>query len=147
MAETFGEYVRRHRMAMSMTQVMLAERAGIGQSYVSGIERGTNREIDPAIVKAIAAALGRAESEALRVAFPNVVPSEIVYELPPDLAPIIESYNGLPEGTPREIAREQMLSDLAAVRRLTTGNAADRYDNEPRTEAPRTIRELGPDDL
>jgi len=140
MAETFGEYVRRHRMAVSMTQIMLAERAGIGQSYVSGIERGINREVDPDIVKAIAAAMGRPEGEALRVAFPNVASPEILYELPADLAPLIEGYNGLPEGAPREIALEQMMGALAAVRRLTGGREAQEGDD-------RRVREMGPDDL
>lgn len=68
--ETFAEYVKRHRTDADMKQDALAKKAGISQSYVSGIERGINLEVDPDYVRAIATALGRSPGEAMRVAYP-----------------------------------------------------------------------------
>jgi len=63
--ESFASYVRRHRIGLDIKQDALAEMVGISQSYVSGIERGINTDISRDIVKRIAAALRRPETEAL----------------------------------------------------------------------------------
>lgn len=70
--EAFGQYVRRLRESRGMKQAVLAEKAKITQSYVSGIERGINVQVDPEIVNAIADALETDRTEAMRVAAQSV---------------------------------------------------------------------------
>jgi len=41
LAAHFGEAVRQHRTLMRLSQVDLADRAGLDRTYVSGIERNT----------------------------------------------------------------------------------------------------------
>ncbi|RRJ95877.1 XRE family transcriptional regulator [Opitutaceae bacterium TAV4] len=53
----FGENVRRTREALSWTQEVLAEKSGLDQTFISGIERGS-RNPTVLTVTRIAAALG-----------------------------------------------------------------------------------------
>jgi len=55
-----GRYLRRSRRYAQLTQVQLARAAGVSQSTVSRVERGTGARIRLAAFVAICAALGRA---------------------------------------------------------------------------------------
>ena len=68
MSETFGQYVRRHRKTLSMTQDELARKSGISQSYVSGIEREVNKDVSREDVKKLARALEVPAADALTAA-------------------------------------------------------------------------------
>ncbi len=74
MAETFADYVKRYRTLADMKQTTLAEKVGISQAYVSGIERGINKDVDPATVAKIAEVLGRPADEAVRIVYPSGPP-------------------------------------------------------------------------
>ncbi len=62
MLVSLGLNIRRHREAQDLTQEELGERAGIDQTYISGIERGIR---NPGIksVARVAKALGLTTSE------------------------------------------------------------------------------------
>ncbi|HZS92214.1 MAG TPA: AAA family ATPase [Chloroflexota bacterium] len=64
---SFGELLRRHRLAMGLTQEELAERAGLSARAVSDIERGLKSRPHRDTVRLLAEALGLAGSE--RAAF------------------------------------------------------------------------------
>ncbi len=53
----FGQNVRREREAKAFTQEVLAERAGLDRTYISGVERGV-RNLSIASMVSIARALG-----------------------------------------------------------------------------------------
>lgn len=53
----FAQKLRQHRLAAGLTQVELAEKAGLAPSSLSKLERGTNEPGWPEVVK-IARALG-----------------------------------------------------------------------------------------
>jgi len=60
-----GAKVRRARQRASLTQSQLAERADIGQSYVSSIEDGSRRRVSPPVYGRLCAALHLADHDAL----------------------------------------------------------------------------------
>jgi transcriptional regulator with XRE-family HTH domain len=53
-----GEKLKRYRRGAGLTQVELAEEAGVAQSTVTQIETGTITEPRPGTLKALADALG-----------------------------------------------------------------------------------------
>ncbi|MDQ6934277.1 MAG: tetratricopeptide repeat protein [Actinomycetota bacterium] len=55
---TFAEQLRAHRAAAGLTQVELAERAGISERAVSDIERGLRRHVYAVTARSLADALG-----------------------------------------------------------------------------------------
>jgi predicted ATPase/DNA-binding XRE family transcriptional regulator len=66
-ATTFGDLLRRHRIAIGCSQEQLAERAGLSAGGVSALERGVRRRAYLETVDVLAKAL--ALSEADRIAF------------------------------------------------------------------------------
>jgi transcriptional regulator with XRE-family HTH domain len=59
--ETFGDVLRRERLAAELTQEELAERAGLSPRSVSDLERGINRTARKATAQLLADALGLEE--------------------------------------------------------------------------------------
>lgn len=95
--DSFSEYLRYHRNRLGYTQDELAEKSGISQSYVSGIERGINKDPEPEKLEGIARGIQRPVGEVFRVAGRALrVRSEIEYSQDdPDIPVIVEGYNGL----------------------------------------------------
>ena len=155
--ETFGEYIRRHRKRLDLKQEVLAQRAGISQSYVSGIERGVNVEVDAPIVQSLADALGVARSEAMQIALGGAgFKLDTTYIGDAAIAERVERIKGL---TPieREAALEAVDTYLNAIDRLSArsvgvigrGDKADagRY-GDAQTEADKAVlRELTDEDF
>lgn len=97
MSESFGELLRRHRLAADLTQSGLAEKAGLSEQAVSMLERGTRRRPRAETIHALSAALklDAASEEALltavrlRDASPRTEPRPsfpVPWELPPTVA-------------------------------------------------------------
>jgi transcriptional regulator with XRE-family HTH domain len=63
-----GEWIRRSRIRQSLSQKMLAERAGISRSYLCDIERGRSATPSVGSLDKLAIALGIGRSDMLRVA-------------------------------------------------------------------------------
>jgi len=61
---TFAEQLRAHRAAAGLTQVELAERAGISERAVSDIERGLRRHVYAVTARSLADALGLGPADA-----------------------------------------------------------------------------------
>src|SRR5687767_14025285 len=57
-AVTFGDLLRRHRLAVGLTQEALAERAGLSVRAITDLERGVRRAPYRDTVQRLAAALG-----------------------------------------------------------------------------------------
>jgi predicted ATPase/class 3 adenylate cyclase len=102
---TFGELLKRHRLAAGLSQEELAERAGVSRRGVSDLERGARTNPRPATTRLLADALGLAESERaafLAAALANA-PSDVRAEpatVPPARAnPAEPNVAGLPSGT------------------------------------------------
>jgi predicted ATPase/DNA-binding CsgD family transcriptional regulator/DNA-binding XRE family transcriptional regulator len=72
-AGTFGDRLRRHRVAAGLTQDELAEHAGLTAKGISALERGERRRPYPNTVRSIAHALGLSAEE--RAEFIASVPS------------------------------------------------------------------------
>jgi transcriptional regulator with XRE-family HTH domain len=66
--DSFQDYIKYHRRRLDLTQKELADKADIGQSYVSGLERGINKEPTPDILMRIAGAVGRPVEEVFAAA-------------------------------------------------------------------------------
>lgn len=56
-SNTFGQAVRRTRIAIGLTQEVLASRSGIDRSYIGGVERG-ERNPTLSVIEKIAEGLG-----------------------------------------------------------------------------------------
>jgi transcriptional regulator with XRE-family HTH domain len=81
MASPFGQWLRKWRKSRGLTQVQLAQKAGCGQSILSGYERGQKTERggdymrpEPEMVERLATALGRPVEEARALAGYNPSP-------------------------------------------------------------------------
>lgn len=61
---TFGQTVRSARVAAGLSQMALAEAAGLHPTYVSSVERG-HRNVSLVNIHRLAYALGRSPSELL----------------------------------------------------------------------------------
>lgn len=61
----FGQSVRRHRLALDLSQEALAERADLHRTYVADIERGV-RNVSLKNIEKLARALGLTVSDLLR---------------------------------------------------------------------------------
>src|SRR5215467_1701479 len=59
----FGGLLRRYRLAASLTQEELAERAGLSTRAISDLERGVNRTPQPATLQLLAEALRLSDEE------------------------------------------------------------------------------------
>lgn len=77
---TFAELLRNHRVARSLTQEQLAERAEVTAKAVGALERGERRRPYPHTVQALATALGLDEDE--RAGFQAAVPFRIAPRRP-----------------------------------------------------------------
>jgi transcriptional regulator with XRE-family HTH domain len=94
-ASGFGGWLKRRREFRGLTQKQLGERAGVSQSYIARLERGTH-EASRDVVEAIAAALGVSQKEALRAAgLLPLLQVETEYFDDPDTIAVLESYRGL----------------------------------------------------
>lgn len=60
---TFGRRLRKHRIAVGLTQKALADKAGLSPNAISAIERGKRRYPYPHTVLALAEALDLAPAE------------------------------------------------------------------------------------
>lgn len=60
-----GAKLRRARHEAHLTQVQLAEKAEIGQSYVSSIEDGSRKRVSPPVYGRLCAALHLTDHDAL----------------------------------------------------------------------------------
>ena len=58
MSTDFSHRVRERRLADGLSQVDLAERAGISRNYLSQIERGVSTNLSQSVVRRISEALG-----------------------------------------------------------------------------------------
>jgi transcriptional regulator with XRE-family HTH domain len=65
---SFAEFNRYHRRRLNWSQDKFAEEAEIGQSYVSGLERGINKDPNNEILTRIAAAIHRPLEEVFAAA-------------------------------------------------------------------------------
>jgi transcriptional regulator with XRE-family HTH domain len=63
----FGAVLRRHRVALGLTQEALAERAGMSARTIADLERGVNRTPRRDTVPLLADALGLAAAERFMV--------------------------------------------------------------------------------
>ncbi len=120
--ETFGQYLRRHRKSLELTQEDLGEKAGISQSYVSGLEREINKDIRREDVISLARALSVPVAEALTMAGLSaetdlIRESSIGYFADPDVQMVAEAYEGLPS-TIKGFVRSQILSAADLAREL-----------------------------
>ena len=68
MAEDFGALLRRHRLAASLTQEALAERAAISATAIAALERGRRRAPRLSTLRQIARALGLSADELAELA-------------------------------------------------------------------------------
>jgi transcriptional regulator with XRE-family HTH domain len=116
MAGTFGDYLRQHRKRQGLSQGQLAHKAKISQSYVSGLERGMNRQPDRDNVLALADALGVPRQEALRAAgyaYAEPFDPQAQTAADPEIAFLVEAYR---EASP---ANRRLLNALAQeIRRV-----------------------------
>lgn len=109
MAVGFGELLRRHRLAAGLTQVALAELAGISEQAVSLLERGTRRRPRAETIHALGTALKLApdaEQELVTAAKPPTASSR-----QPDLQPAAVPRE-LPQTTADFTAREGELAQV-----------------------------------
>jgi predicted ATPase/DNA-binding XRE family transcriptional regulator len=117
--ETFGLLLRRYRLAASLSQEALGERAGLSASAIAALERGRRRTPRPATVLLLADGLGLGpadRSSLIGVAHGSAAPleSELLPRLPVSLTSFI--------GRTRELAEVHQL--LHSVRLLTLTGAA-----------------------
>jgi tetratricopeptide (TPR) repeat protein/transcriptional regulator with XRE-family HTH domain len=80
---SFGELLRRYRLAAGLTHAALAERAGLSVRAISDLERGVNRKPHKDTFEMLAAALGLTAEE--RAAFEAVLRGHLA--VPAPLAP------------------------------------------------------------
>lgn len=66
MSPRFGAMLKRIREAKGLTQLELAKRAKVAQSYVSALEAGEKKDPGLAVLKRLARALGVPVEELLR---------------------------------------------------------------------------------
>jgi transcriptional regulator with XRE-family HTH domain/tetratricopeptide (TPR) repeat protein len=129
LSASFGEMLRRHRLAADLTQAGLAEAAGLSEQAVSMLERGTRRRPRADTIHALSVALklSPAEEEALLAAVrergaPQTPRTEqrpstpVPWELPPTVA----------DFTAREEELDAVLgalarSEQASIRVVITG--------------------------
>lgn len=127
MAETFAEYVKRLRGEMK--QSVLADKAGVSQAYISGIERGINTKVDPVIIRKIAEALGRPASEAVRIVYPSGVPESENKEAV-DLSPGVAVRLHIPGvGIEEHVLTEPVLEIMRQVIRLRSTHTSESVEN------------------
>ena len=114
---TFGDELRRLRVAAGLTQEELAEGAGLSPAAISALERGHRLYPYPQTVRALADALQLSESDArvLRAAAPQ---RPTTGRLP---SPVAEISISLPVPPTRLVGRQRELADL---RRLLIDDAA-----------------------
>jgi non-specific serine/threonine protein kinase len=118
---SFGDLLRRHRLAAGLTQEALAERAGLSARAITDLERGVRRAPYRDTVRMLADALSLAEADraALETAARRprgrpsspVVAGGFVANLPTPLTPLI--------GRQREVAEAVRLLRRAEVRLLS----------------------------
>jgi non-specific serine/threonine protein kinase len=101
--QSFAELLRRHRLALGLTQDQLAERAGLSGRGISDLERGVKQAPRATTVQLLVRGLGLDEAEAaalLRAAQPRG-------DRVPD-----DGRHNLPAPTSSFVGREQELADL-----------------------------------
>lgn len=74
---TLGAYLRQRRKELNITQDELAQKAGISQGYVSGLERGINKEPEPDIIGRLAIALDIRRLDLMRLTYPDRSAAEL----------------------------------------------------------------------
>lgn len=132
-APSFGLLLRRYRMAASLSQEALAERAGLSTQAVGALERGARRRPYPETVRRLADALGltaaaraaliAAMSAPDATAAPNDADATVAANLG-DSTPVANAASALPSGLPSNptplFGRE---ADITAVAGLLRSGA------------------------
>jgi predicted ATPase/transcriptional regulator with XRE-family HTH domain len=96
---TFGALLRRHRIAASLTQEALAERAGLSVRGISDLERGVNTQPRLETVRLLAEALDLSETDRSHLALrarpettaqaPHAIPDRDTAAVPIPLTPLL----------------------------------------------------------
>lgn len=116
---SFGQLLRRHRIAAGLTQIQLAERAGISVRAVGDLERGVKRRPHLTTLRLLADALDLDDGERAHL---NAVIVRLRQARPPPAVPSgWDSAHGLPAPRTSFVGRE---GELAAVHELLTGKEA-----------------------
>jgi predicted ATPase/transcriptional regulator with XRE-family HTH domain len=116
--ESFGSRLRALRVAASLSQEELAERAHLTTHAVSALERGTRTRPYPHTVRSLADALGASEAdrEELFAAVPRRRPAPVARRAVTDAAAL----PGLPTPTTALVARDQEVHKVSALVRDPT---------------------------
>ncbi|WP_344216793.1 ATP-binding protein [Kribbella sancticallisti] len=102
LSASFGELLRRHRLAAGLTQAGLAEAADLSEQAVSMLERGSRRRPRVATVEALAAALKLTDENAQNLALavgvarrkPPDAPARTTSAAPRQLPPTVSDFTG-----------------------------------------------------
>jgi transcriptional regulator with XRE-family HTH domain len=129
---SFGDLLRRHRLAAGLTQEALAERAGLSMRAITDLERGVRRAPYRETVRMLADALSLAEAD--RAAFEETarrprgrpaspaVAGGFVADLPTPLTPLI--------------GREREVADAVRLLRRTAVPPVEGAGDEPGAAPP-----------
>lgn len=131
---SFGELLRRQRVAAGLTQEQLAERAGLSARGISDLERGVNRTPQPGTLLLLAEALrlsaeGRAEFEAAARRHSAIPSNRRAPAAPP---PLPSSSHAAPPGA-------SLSAEVARPAASPSGQAPS-----PRDAMPRLFGQLRP---
>jgi transcriptional regulator with XRE-family HTH domain len=117
---TFGDLLRRHRNAASLTQEDLAKRSGLSVDTISLLERGEHRRPHRYTVQSLAEALGLSRSDSIRFATSAHRPADSTtahVARPADLPSSLTSFIGREREA--EEARHQLLRPDVRLLTLT----------------------------
>lgn len=106
----FGDLLRRHRLAVGLTQEELAERAGLSRRGIADLERGTRQTPRKETVALLAEALGLSEGE--RTAFSAVARRTGPASDFPPLNTLDRHLHNLPFQLTSFVGRERELAEL-----------------------------------
>src|SRR5262245_30662874 len=115
---SFGDLLRRYRMAAALSQEELAERAGLSVRAVSDLERGVHRTPRLETVRLLADALQLSPGERAEL-LSATRPEQAVSTVP--AAERARSRSPLPRSLTRLIGREQEMAALASLLRTDEG--------------------------
>src|SRR4051794_16946655 len=111
---TFGDLLRRYRVAAGVTQEELAERATLSTRAIGDIERGMKQRPQRETVRLLAKALGLTDDE--QAVFAQAARARQVVAQP--LAPVVETPTNIPAVVTPLIGRDE---ELAAIPTLLRG--------------------------
>ena len=139
-----GEWLRKRRRALDLTQKELDELSGVSQSYIAKIEGGSAKDVSRDKIVALAKALRVSATEPLQIAgyssldITDEPDREITYEHDPSVIPVPEGFEDLDDpiiqaGATR-MAQAAYAEYMKAMRELrnknTVGFGEDRYGED-----------------